>query len=444
MPYPEAFVAANRSEQGHLLTELPDDAVSAWKSIYDETLKTNDAGIAGRTAWANVYRRWFKSPSGWAPLKAFENVEFKAIFKSDRIIYGTASLQMVDKDKQMITADALKAAFRSYLDRGQVLFYHKNIPIGTVVPSYKAPDGRAFESGVRENALNVVVRVYKDTKIANEVWQDVEDGRLRSFSIGGEVIGDTVMVTDGDRTYERVDRLDLHEISIVPDPANDASYFTIIKSSIKSTEQKVETVCEETKKELEVLKAKIAELEKNAAMLTKPKDCKGREPGDAAYGDGCAEAKAECPPGEHLDDAGDCVPMDEKSATQPETKAPQPDPVKVATEADVFMKASKEEVAAIFAAEAKKIVDAVTPKPPEKSAEKPPETPPTPPAPDPVPTQAPAPAPVAPPTPPPEPREKTTVVLEETKGTEAPKTDWTRPPWTRDMKGLGSPENLGK
>ena len=218
-----------KSSEGHSFDELPEDARKTWMGAFKEASATNDGPTSGRAAWAGVYRRWFKGADGkWAPLKAFEDVMFKSLFKSERVVYGVASLEMKDKDGQVITADALRSAFRAYLDRGHVMFYHKNIPIGEVLPSWTGTDGKVYESGVKDKALDVVVRFYKDTKIANDVWAEVEKGTLRAFSIGGEVIGDTVTVHDAGGSYERIDRMDLHEISVVPEPAYSGSYFSII------------------------------------------------------------------------------------------------------------------------------------------------------------------------------------------------------------------------
>jgi len=320
---PDAYCASIRreiegkSDQGHPFTDLPDGAKALWVQTFAENFGKNDGPMSGKAAWASVYRRWFKGPSGaWAPLKAFEDIQFKSLFKTDRIVYGTASLAMVDKDNQLITEDALRGAFRAYLDRGHVLFYHKNIPVGEVLPAYKSLDGKLYESKVSGGALNIVVRLYKDTKIADEVWKEVEDGRLRAFSIGGEIIGETVVVHDGQRTYERVDRLDLHEISIVPEPANMASYFDIIKSSVHMdgnptspipTQETKKTMCEEHVTKMTDIEARLAKIE--AVLLQKPHEGPGHE----------------CPPGEKY--VGDeCVPASEDAEKAAKDQAPIPAP----------------------------------------------------------------------------------------------------------------------
>src|SRR3990167_11164900 len=237
---PDAYCATierninEKSEEGFIFEELPSEAKDIWVKSFAEALLKNDEEGSRRVAWANVLRRFERSVNGrWTPMKVFDDIEFKSLFKTDRVIYGAASVAIVDSDNEMITEEALKSAFRSYVDRGHVLFYHRNIPVGEVIPKYKLADGTELKSQVAGKELDIVVRIYKDTQIANEVWDGIETGELRAFSIGWQVIGDAVKVCPTEDTcYNRIDRIDLHEISIVPNPANDASYFTIIKSKV--------------------------------------------------------------------------------------------------------------------------------------------------------------------------------------------------------------------
>jgi len=337
---PNAYCAAimhqveGKSEDGYEFKELPDEAKKLWSDSFKESFGKNDELGASRIAWASVLRRYEKYPNGaWSPMKVFSGVDFKAIMKEDRVIFGAASVSVVDADNELITEEALRTAFKSYVNRGHVLFYHKNIPVGEVVPAYTAKDGSTYTSGVKDGKLNVAVRMYKDTEIANEVWTGIENGQLRSFSIGGKVIGDPVKVCPTDETcYNRIDRIDLHEISIVPNPANEASYFNIIKSKVDApkksyaedrlerlhsliTNEKNKTLnCPTfTEQALKILKGEdsmitddntIKQLAERIAKL------------EAAAK---AEHQGDCPEGNHMVD-GECVPMEEKSQSKVEGK----------------------------------------------------------------------------------------------------------------------------
>ena len=344
---PDAYCAAimhqveGKSEDGFEFKELPDEAKSIWVSSFKESFGKNDESGSARIAWATVMRRYEKYPDGqWSPMKVFSGVDFKSILKEDRVIFGAASVSVIDSDNELITEDALKQAFKSYVTRGHVLFYHKNIPVGEVLPLYKGKDGIEYASGVKDGKLNVAVRLYKDTEIANEVWDAIEKGQLRSFSIGGKVIGDSVKVCPtSDTCYNRIDKIDLHEISIVPNPANEASYFNIIKSKVEVrktlAEEKLAKIqelieknevvnCPKFSKEaIKILKGEnsmsdadtIKELTERIAKLEAARK---------------AEHEGDCPEGHHMVE-GECVPLSEKADVKPMVENQKSEPTKPET-----------------------------------------------------------------------------------------------------------------
>ena len=350
---PDAYCASieqeieGKSEDGYSFRDLPDEARKAWIASFKESFGKNDGPGSALVAWATVLRHYELSPNGrWTAMKVMDKVNFRAIMKEDRVIYGAASVEIVDADNELITEEALLQAFKSYQNRGQVLFFHRNVPVGEVIPNYRAKDGTEYVSGVKDGKLNVVVRLYKDTEIANEVWAAIEKGQLRAFSIGGQIIGDTVKVCPTqDSCYNRIDKLDLHEISIVPEPANEASYFGIVKSKITVSQSlsdgaklkaleslindekmkalncprftneamkimKGETnmTNEDTTKLLSQLVERIAKVED----ALKPKVAKEEHPEG-------------CPEGQHMVD-GECVPMAEKKAEEKKETLPAPAP----------------------------------------------------------------------------------------------------------------------
>ena len=324
----------NKSENGHALKDIPNPAQMLWLTSFAEAMEKNDPDGAGKIAWASVYRHF--EPGTWKPLKQFSLHNIKSIFKSDRIIYGPASVAVVDSDGDLFTEQALANAWNSYKDRGQVLFFHRNIPVGEVIPEYKAPDGTMLQSGVQDKALNVVVRIYKDTEMANEVWAGIERGELRAFSIGGRAIGDSVKVCEDAgcaKSYNRIDQLDLHEISIVPNPANEASYFSVVKSKAGSVpdatnadvklRQLEKLITDEwakarncptfTESALKIIRGENmteTKTDVNVIIEGMQKDIAALKATMAVGGK--AEHVGDCPEGQHMV-AGKCVPMEEKT-----------------------------------------------------------------------------------------------------------------------------------
>ena len=333
-----------KSDQGHGLADLPADAQKMWAVAFTEALSKNEPSGSAKIAWANVYRHWEKSPSGqWVALKVLSDITFKSILKQDRIIYGAASVAVKDTDNELITEDALRTAFNSYITRGHVLFYHQNIPIGEVLPSFRMTDGTELKSGVHDKQLDIVVRIYKDTQIANDVWKEIETGRLRAFSIGGQVLGESVRVcedaSDPTNCYQRIDRMDLHEVSIVPNPANEASYFQVIKSKVEpvlskeskkladlealiSNEKMMAVNCPQfTEKALRILKGDdMAESKVNLVDLQAMKETIVKEVLERIRKQPPEDEKPTgCPEGHQMVD-GECVKIEEKSVNMAEEK----------------------------------------------------------------------------------------------------------------------------
>ena len=166
------------------------------------------------------------------------------------------------------------------------------------------------------------------------------------------------------KSFNRIDHMDLHEISIVPNPANEASYFQVIKSKIEpslsaearkladiqaliSNEKMMAVNCPQfTQKALAILKGEdmsdtkvnLVDLQTMQAAIVKEilEGIKSQVPATTKE-----EHPTGCPEGHHMVD-GECVPINEKAKGEimtEETKkteaqaAPAPDPVKADVEA---------------------------------------------------------------------------------------------------------------
>lgn len=146
----------------------------------------------------------------------------------ERIVAGYASVELVDKQGDLIPIPVLKKAWDKFCSNPDFMnsqLLHSNVPIAKFLLSHPKVDKKA---GVDENGLFVIAKVRDDIKKADEAWDLIKKKELRAFSIGGEALKRS-FVCDG-QCYKRIDELELHEISIVGAPANQGSYFTIIKS----------------------------------------------------------------------------------------------------------------------------------------------------------------------------------------------------------------------
>lgn len=145
----------------------------------------------------------------------------------DRLyIYGVASTSDKDRDGETVVMKSLGKAFQKFMRQNPVLMYNhngKNDAVGKVIPEFTGSDGTIYKSGIINNKLYIVGQISQAAS-ARDVRTQVEEGILKSFSIGGRAR----KVQKASRNCVMVS--DLHEISIVPIPANDNAMFNVIKS----------------------------------------------------------------------------------------------------------------------------------------------------------------------------------------------------------------------
>src|SRR3972149_3291633 len=166
-----------------------------------------------------------------APFRFWINIS--KIDKKAHVIAGYASVEMVDVQDELVPLETLKKSWELFikdLDYAHIHVMHSNIPIGKVLLEFKDSEDVVWKSGVDDVGLFIVVKVRGDIKKGREVWKLIEAGVLKGFSIGGEAILKTP-VEDEKGVYNRIDTLELHEISVVTNPANQLSMFNILKFS---------------------------------------------------------------------------------------------------------------------------------------------------------------------------------------------------------------------
>jgi HK97 family phage prohead protease len=175
-----------------------------------------------------IVRDLLRLDSSGLAIKRFDfRVPVSVQDEGERLIAGYASVEIIDRQGDLIPLDTLKKAwdhFTANPDFQVSMVMHSNIPVGKILIEHPKVQKK---SGVDETGLFVIVKLRDDIQKANETWELIKSGKLKAFSIGGEALHKTP-VSDG-RRYDIIDGLELHEISIVDVPANPASTFSIIK-----------------------------------------------------------------------------------------------------------------------------------------------------------------------------------------------------------------------
>jgi hypothetical protein len=143
------------------------------------------------------------------------SMPFSKVDKERRIVSGFASLDNLDKQDDIVTAEASMAAFAKF--RGNIREMHQPLAVGKMVnfkeDKYFDPESKKFYKGVFVSAYV--------SKGAQDTWEKVLDGTLTGFSIGGRMNKwDDAYDEKSDTQIRVIKEYDLVELSLVDSPAN--------------------------------------------------------------------------------------------------------------------------------------------------------------------------------------------------------------------------------
>ena len=198
----------------------------------------------------------------------------------DLIVAGYASVEMVDKQGDMITRSALKDAFGNFMKAEgfrNVQLAHSNIQVGEVIPDYTDADGKVWKSGVDDAGMFVVIRLRGDIEKAREVAAEIRKGNMRGFSIGGQAFKRMRKSDTKHGDYTEISKLELHEVTICEKGINPEATFRILKEDTSMTEENdamsdLSNVLDRLSKRLDDMEKGDAPFPPKAAEDEKPKD----------------------------------------------------------------------------------------------------------------------------------------------------------------------------
>jgi hypothetical protein len=142
-----------------------------------------------------------------------------------RIVSGFASLDNIDKQDDIVTAEASVKAFKNF--KGNLREMHQPSAVGKMV-SFK--EDRYFDPNSKKFYNGVYVSAYV-SKGAQDAWEKVLDGTYSGFSIGGNIKSwDDAYNADLDKAIRVIKDYELFELSLVDSPANQfASIISVEK-----------------------------------------------------------------------------------------------------------------------------------------------------------------------------------------------------------------------
>ncbi len=143
------------------------------------------------------------------------SMPFSKVDKERRIVSGFATLDNVDRQNDIVTAEASMKAFSKF--RGNIREMHQPVAVGKMVAfkedKYFDPESKKFYSGVYVSAYV--------SKGAQDTWEKVLDGTLSGFSIGGRMNKyEDAYDEKMDSSIRIIKEYDLMELSLVDTPAN--------------------------------------------------------------------------------------------------------------------------------------------------------------------------------------------------------------------------------
>ncbi|AGC34488.1 prohead protease [Haloarcula virus HVTV-2] len=188
----------------------------------------------------------------------FPTVKFKMqsstgilpVFKSkdgDMIIWGPASVEVVDKEGDKIRASALEDALPQLLRRQRLSLEHSDQLVGEILENFETDepitvevDGKTFEREEfptdvlelddMEPSLFVAGKIWDDTRQSRQAQKDIENGDLDSYSISGESLVATTKYEEGDVVND-IKELDLSAVTLCEEGMNQKAKFGVVSKA---------------------------------------------------------------------------------------------------------------------------------------------------------------------------------------------------------------------
>jgi len=181
-------------------------------------------------------------------IKSNTKGSFDILKSEDLVIGGYASIEVVDKQNDLITLSALQEAVEKYMESKKfrnVMSNHSNVQVGEVIESYRDKHGLVHKTAVDDVGFYVVIKLRDDIEKAKEISRGIRKGTLRSFSIGGQALSKRKKNNDELGQYNEIDKLELHEVTICEKGINPEAKFDILKEERENMTERLDATLNE-------------------------------------------------------------------------------------------------------------------------------------------------------------------------------------------------------
>ena len=217
-------------QSGRTTVEDISDALEEYERLYK-------AGIASDAEILTLSRA---NPDSEEYTTAMQKIDNEPV-----VVGGPASVELIDREGHLITTNALKKAFDRYMANFRTrntMVLHSDVQVGWALPAYISKGGQIFKSGVDDKGLFFITEIRKDTKIADKVIEQINEGKLKSYSIAGSATK-TQNMQKGLMPYMQVDEMELAEVTVCEKGVNQGAGFDILKANDAATKTCTDGSC---------------------------------------------------------------------------------------------------------------------------------------------------------------------------------------------------------
>jgi hypothetical protein len=174
----------------------------------------------------------------WCIQTLSQNYQNFLAVRNGKFFFTGNSVAMVDRENQKISIAALRESVKRFMEDGRyrvVNIFHSDAVVGRILPKWTNPDtGKIYRTEVDDIGWKCVIELRDDIELAEKVWDEIQKGNLRSFSIAGtskKKHNDTA----GGNPYTEIDELDILEVTICSVPVNQMSVFSLLWDPDRTT-----------------------------------------------------------------------------------------------------------------------------------------------------------------------------------------------------------------
>lgn len=168
---------------------------------------------------------------------------FQIMDEEKRLVSGWASVEVLDRQNDIVPTTEMTKALLSLMDRGgTAIFGHSNKPVAKILQWEIATHPITKTLGV-----HLIMKIFKDYEIDDIIWDKIKKGEIKGFSIGATAKAEKRLIKDASnptipREIGVLHNLSLLEVSLVENPANQFALIDNINYFAKSDDVKGETI----------------------------------------------------------------------------------------------------------------------------------------------------------------------------------------------------------